>query len=345
MRGRRIVVPGPRQVSLEAFDLDEPLLPHEGLVRTRFTTVSPGTELSIYTAVDPGVHDPSSWCHYPFQPGYIAVGEVVAAGEGKRQSDHGHVRTGDVVFFFGKHASIQKVNTNGFLVPVPSEFDQSLVGLTRLATVAMTAVRTSSAAPGDVVVVIGLGLVGNLAAQLFTLAGIETVGVDLSERRMQLASRCGVAHVVHAGHDDVMARVHELTGGKGAHTVVEAIGDALVALQAAELAARQGEVILLGSPRAPYSVDVTPLLRHVHMRGVMLKGALEWLYPTLATEGARFSIEQNARYIFRLFREGKIHFAPLLTHILPPEQFQQGYEGLLHDKEEYIGVAIDWTSG
>lgn len=347
VHGRRVVVPGPRQVQLEAFDLDEhALLPHEALVRTRYSTISPGTELSIYTALDPGVHDPQSWCHYPFQPGYIAVGEVLARGDGgKRGSDKRELHVGDLIYFFGKHASIQKLNTNSFFLPVPKDADLTLIGLTRMATVAMTAVRTASAAPGDVVVVIGLGLVGNLAAQLFTLAGIETVGVDLSDYRIGLATRCGVSHVINPSHDNVKARVHDLTGGRGAHTVVDAVGDSRLVIQAAELAARRGEVILLGTPRASYETDVTKLLREVHMRGVALKGALEWLYPTLHSDDARFSIEQNARYIMGLLRQGRIHFAPLLTHILVPKEFQSGYEGLLNEKDSYTGVAINWADG
>lgn len=345
VRGRRIVVPGPREITLEAFDLDDShLQPDEAIVRTRYSTISPGTELSIYTALDPGVYDPKAWCHYPFQPGYIAVGEVIACGtEGQRRGDVRRCREGDVVFWFGKHASVQRVNLSGFLLPVPPELDLSVVGLTRMATVAMTSVRTASAAPGDVVVVVGQGLVGNLAAQLFSLSGAETIGVDVSERRLALAKRCGVTHTVNPRHEDQVARVLELTGGKGARTVVEAVGDPRLILEAPELVARHGEVILLGSPRASFEADVTPFLRHIHLRGVAIKGALEWLYPTLHSEDARFSIEDNARYVFHLFREGKIHLSPLLTHILAPEDFQRAYEGLLHEKDDYLGVAINWA--
>ena len=139
VRGRRVVVPGPREVTLEAFELDDSHLhPDEAIVRTRYSTISPGTELSIYTALDPGVYDPKAWCHYPFQPGYIAVGEVIACGtEGQRRGDVRRCREGDVVFWFGKHASVQRVNLSGFLLRVPADFDLSVVGLTRMATVAM----------------------------------------------------------------------------------------------------------------------------------------------------------------------------------------------------------------
>lgn len=344
MKGYRIVVPNVREIDFEEFEIDETRLEEdEFLVRNKYTMISPGTELSIYTGIDPEVYIPTSWCHYPFHPGYIGIGEVIKKGSKVKE-----VEVGDLVYYFSKHASISKIKTNianipNFYLKVPSGFDPRVVPIIRFATIALTSLRVSSLDSGDTVLVIGLGLVGNFATQLFKIAGAKVIGVDLSKKRIDLAKQAGIEILINPSEKDVKEEIMKLTDGRGVDIVVDAVGDSRIVTEYATLVKKMGEIILLGTPRAKYETDITPLLRIVHLNWVTLKGALEWCFPLYESIGSKFSYEKNSLYILELIKDKRLVIDGLITHIIKPQEFKEAYEGLLNRKDEYIGVLIDWS--
>jgi len=86
----------------EEIDIDS-LQADEILVRTSFSMISTGTELSGFYALSPRVYQKGAWNAYPWRPGYGVVGEVLQSGDAVSR-----FAPGDRVFFFGKHASLQK---------------------------------------------------------------------------------------------------------------------------------------------------------------------------------------------------------------------------------------------
>jgi threonine dehydrogenase-like Zn-dependent dehydrogenase len=180
---------------------------------------------------------------------------------------------------------------------------------------------------------------------LFRLAGAEVLGVDTSDFRLQKARACGLTRTVNPAREDWREAVMEWTGGKGVHATVEAIGKADLIAEGVQLTRRHGEVILLGSPRARVTMDVTPMLSRIHLQGITLKGALEWLYtiPPVDDANARVSLLENYRQIAGWIADGRLVTEPLLTHLLKPERCQEAYDGLDRRKEEFLGVVFDWT--
>ena len=342
MKGKRIRVPDRYEVRLEDFEIDDRTLRgSEVLLKTRCTLISPGTELAIYTALDKDVYKSGSWCHYPFSPGYISVGEVIRTGQ-----DVSEVSKGDMVFTYSNHASIARVDlarTICLKLPTDVVAEDSLFA--RAATIAMTALRVSSGELGDNVAVVGLGLVGNMAAQLFTLAGMDVIGIDLIGERLRIAENCGVRYTVNPNRVDVRERVVELTGGEGCEVTVEAIGNPRTIEICCQITKPLGEVILLGSPRDEYATDLTEILNYVHLwpRGCLtFKGAHEWRFPVHQVEGSKHSIERNTRIALDLISQGRLRIKELVTHVIRPEGIKEAYEGLLNRKDEYLGVVLDW---
>ncbi len=339
MKGYRIVVPGIREIKLEEFEIDEGcIMADELLVKNRFTMISPGTELSIYTGVEPEVYVPDSWCHYPFRPGYIGVGEVVGKGVNVKR-----VEVGDLIYYFSKHMSISKISNSDFYLKIPADIDLKLIPLTRFATIALTSLRVSSVSSGDIVVVIGSGLVGNFASQLFNISGAKVVSVDISDKRLELIRQAGINLTINSSRQNLKEEVMKLTNGKGVDIAVDAVGNSKVVVEASNLVKKMGEIILLGTPRAEYETDITPLLRVVHLNWVTLKGALEWCFPLYDSIGSKYSFEKNSYYIFDLIKEKRLVTDGLITHVIKPTEFKEAYEGLLNKKDEYLGVLIDWT--
>ena len=297
------------------------------IIETEYSVVSAGTELAIVRGVE-------NWAPLPWVLGYGSVGRVVrGASEGQR------------VFTYGEHARYSPAKN--LTLPVPEGMDPVQATFARMAGVSITALRLADATLGDAVAVFGLGLVGNLAAQLFALAGCEVIGIDLSAKRREQAAACGVAHVLSPG-DDLREQVRALTGGRLCRTVVEATGVPAVAAVAGALAGAGGEMILLGSPRGSFETDLVPFLNRTHLwqEGcVTIKGAHEWRFPTREDTRSfgHCSIENNVRVILRLIADGKLKTAPLLSHLASPADCVAVYDGLRSQPDTYLGVVFDWS--
>jgi threonine dehydrogenase-like Zn-dependent dehydrogenase len=336
MRAQKLVFTAPHELELQAFDFEaENLAPNEIAIRSHYTLISPGTELACFSGTE-------QWAKPPFTPGYAGCGEVIAVGSGVQG-----LGQGDLVFAYTPHAS--HVRAGAPMARLPEGLDTKLAPFARMAAVAITALRVGEAELGDTVAVWGLGLVGNLCAQLFTLAGCEVIGIDISPRRLALAQDCGVRHVVN-GAEDVVAAVRDLTGGRMCSTVVEATGLPPVCARAADVAGKLGEVILLGSPRGEYPADLTAFLNRIHLWQygcVTFKGAHEWRYPVSADpQGhAKHSLQRNIEILLGLIADDRLHVRQLLTHVLPPTEALAAYTGLRDKKDEYLGVLFDWGAG
>ena len=341
--GPGLVFVGERRCRVEDALVDEASLgPGEVLIEVDVSVISAGTEVANFTGLDPGTRVPGSWNFYPHRPGYGAIGRVVALGRPSIiQSEYTLEET----------ASSPSVATPRYAVADPAkrpvvplqagDDPQSLV-LARMASVSITALRTSANVQlGGRAVVLGLGLVGNFAAQLLQLAGMTVVALDPLEHRVGLAQANGLtAARLQAGSEKETV---EPILGHGADVVVEASGVPDAAATAIGLARDGGEVVLLGSPRGSFSGNATQMLSQVFRRGIHIIGALEWLLPLKSGPWqGRWSLYDDYLVLFDLFRRGKISTAGLVTEVAPPERAQEIYSRLA-DREPGLGaVLFDW---
>jgi len=228
---------------------------------------------------------------------------------------------------------------------VPAGVDSKLAVFAHLAFVSMTALRVSSAELGDYVAVIGLGLVGNLAAQLFQAQGSRVIGLDRLASRLEIARQCGVESLVDASTEDSILAVRRMTDGRGAEVVVEATGAPLAAFQGAQMAAPNGELVLLGTPRGSWEVDSVPLLRSVHNStpNLTIKGAHVYSAPELTSPYVKHSMERNGRICLELAARGKLRFEPVLSRVAKPSEAPQIYHALKENPGEFMGVVFDWS--
>jgi 2-desacetyl-2-hydroxyethyl bacteriochlorophyllide A dehydrogenase len=335
MQIQKIVIQEERQAACVTDRLKPALKPYELLIETESSFISAGTELAIYTALDPNVRVSGAWCAYPWLAGYANVGRVLEAGGAAG------IKPGTRVFSMGPHASAFVYDSRKLLAEIPADADAGEVAALRMAHVALTATDVATPGYNRWVAVLGLGMVGNLAAQLFRLLGAQVIGIDPAAKRRQLAERCGVRYTLeHADTDAINA----ITGGKLVHCTIDAVGNARVVQQAVSITANFGEVILLGSPRGKVEGDLNDLLYHVHYRWVSLKGALEWRVPSYHQLENEHSQLKKHQALMRWLEDGSLHIRPLISHRLSPTQISEAYEGLLHDKERYVGVVLEWQT-
>ena len=340
MRIREVVVTGQHQVELQTTDTDPPVLAaNELLIDTEYTFISSGTELANYTGREPKVFQKGAWCEYPWRSGYANVGIVRDVG-----ADVTRAAPGDRVFTYGRHASAIRYTQDRLVAPVREAVDPAVVAASRMAGVAMTAIVVAEIGTNPWVVVFGLGLVGNLASQMFRIQGCRVIGVDPVAERRKLAERCGIAHTVGGSAEAAQAEIQEITGGELGNITVDAVGHSSVVMQALRATANHGQLIILGSPRVSVHGDLTDLLSETHLRWITIRGALEWcvpMYPDIGNRTSQFGKQQT---IFDWMARGELQVEPLISHRLNPEQIKQAYDGLLNEPDVYTGVVLDWTA-
>lgn len=309
----------------------------EVMIRTVYSLISPGTELALYTGTHVGLHDPNnSFAKYPFYPGYALVGEIAAIGSGVRQ-----LAPGDLVYAAGKHASfnIMSVRNQAIwpIIRVNHATALENIPFARLAAIAMTAILQSEIRVGDTAVVLGMGIIGNMAAQLFSLMGAEVAAVDVVKERLQFAAQTGIQHTILSGEPgDVSEKLRAITGHGQADIVIEASGSPRLIVPALELVKYLGQVLALGSTRG--NVDLN-IYEYIHRKGVRFIGAHDDLQDRETFISSRFEV---TRYMIRLIDQGILKVKPLITHKLHYSEAQKGYDMLLNQQSQTVGVLLQW---
>jgi 2-desacetyl-2-hydroxyethyl bacteriochlorophyllide A dehydrogenase len=334
MKNKQIVFVAPWQVELQENTMtDVKIGEFEAFVKKRYSLISPGTELACLSGNE-------YWFQMPTVPGYACVSEIIEIGENVQE-----FKPGDIIFHYGGHSLYQVVPTNGIFLKVPEQVPLHWIPFTRMASVAMTSIRVSQIELGDQVAVTGLGLIGNMAAQLATLQGASVIGVDLSQQRLKIAEACGIDYTLQSD-DSVQDRIVDITHGRGVSTLIEATGIPQVVTDSLPWIGRLGELILLGSPRGVHQANMTELLNYCHLFNhgcITFKGAHEWRFPQEPDSFVKHSLARNSHIIFDLMKRNKLKIEPLISHTLRPEEAANAYAGLRSDKENYQGVIFDWS--
>lgn len=333
---KQIVFPEAFRVEYETKEYNLQSIPSDGVfIRTEYSLISPGTELAFYTGTHIDLNNPKNkWAKLPFYPGYASVGEVTAVG-----SSIQHVNPGQKVMALGHHATYDVIPySEESLIAVPDNIDLKLALFARLAEISSTALIHSRVQPGQSVVVIGMGLIGNLAAQLYALQGARVFGVDIDEQRLHIARETnGLTTILSKEGEDLPGKVMEKNGGHAPDVVVEATGNPALCNVALDLVREHGQVILLGSPRGSAEINI---YRNIHSKGVSLIGAhgnikgMDGL-PTSAV---------LLRYVMDLIANRQLVIEPLISHILPYDEAPHAYDMLYQHKDHALGIILDWSA-
>jgi len=325
MRVERLVFTARATCEVETIDLDERLGSQEVLIRNRVGLVSPGTELAIFTGEHRGFERPDHWAKYPWWPGYCSVGEVLAAGRNVTA-----VAVGDRVVHEGTHATFARQHA-ATIVKVPDGLADERAVFFKLLGIAAMPQLVSPVAFGERAVVVGLGMVGNLAAQLCREGGARSVhGADRSPGRLTVARACGIDTW------DVSSRsLAEHAATEPPEYVIEAVGLGATVRDAIRLAAPRGRVIILSSPRE--KVEIDPYF-DIHHPSKQVIGT---------HESARSRVERRPydANLFDLLASERVRVDPFVTHRIPfGASAQQAYVGLRDDPDHWMGVLLTYDS-
>jgi len=280
--------------------------------------------------------------------GYSCAGVVVAVGEGVTE-----FRVGDRVACAGagyaNHAELNWVPRN-LVVPVPAGVNLDEAAFATLGAIALQGVRQAAVSLGEVVVVIGLGLLGQLTVRLLRAAGVRAIGVDVSPERVALAEAAGAVGVLR--RDDVAERVRIETGGIGADAVIitaATSSDDPMRL-ACQLARQQGRVVVVGE--VPIQVPRSPAYeKELDIR--MSRSYGPGRYDPSYEEGGhdypvgyvRWTEGRNLGEIVRLLASGALEIRSLITHRYPFESAVEAYDTLTGEAgRSALGVVLEYPA-
>ncbi|ANT65155.1 bi-domain-containing oxidoreductase [Prosthecochloris sp. CIB 2401] len=178
----------------------------------------------------------------PLPLGYCNVGEVVAVGKGVTE-----FRIGDRVASNGPHAEYVLVPVN-LAAKVPDGVSDEEAAFTVIGSIALQGIRLLAPTFGETVVVVGLGLIGLITAELLRANGCVVIGFDFDEQKVAMAREKGVHAVNLSNGSDPVAVVQEMTGEIGCDGVIITASNSSdeIMHQAAEMSRKRGRIILVG---------------------------------------------------------------------------------------------------
>src|SRR5690242_18246388 len=279
--------------------------------------------------------------------GYSAAGIVAAVGE-----DVSEFQVGDRVACagvgFASHAEVLSVPKNLCVhLPESVSFESGAYGT--LGAIALQGVRLAELTLGESVVVIGLGLVGQLTVQLLKANGCRVLGLDLDHRRVSLAMELGVDKAL-VSNDEAAREIDTWTRGYGADAVL--ITAATDSNQPIELAARvsrlKGRVIVVGMtgmdiPRQPFFSRELKLIISMSYGPGRYDPEYEERGHDYPLPYVRWTEKRNIESFLELIADKRLNVERLTTHRFPITEADRAYQLISGElNEPNLGVVLNY---
>jgi alcohol dehydrogenase len=214
----------------------------------------------------------------------------------------------------------RKLHVSGTL-----SFDQ--LALVETLAIGCHAVDRGNPQPGESVLIIGSGPIGLSALEFVRVAGARSIVLDLNEARLDFCKKTmGVDHTILAKGDGTeFSQLAEITGGEGAHVVIDATGSHHSMGKALEFCAFAGRLVYVGITQQELQFPHAPVM---HRR-------------ELSILASRNALSRDFSRIIRLIEEGKINTAPWITHHARFEEMIEAFPTWLKPETGVIKAIVE----
>jgi predicted dehydrogenase/threonine dehydrogenase-like Zn-dependent dehydrogenase len=373
----KIIVQNFKTGALSVADAPRPRMPANGvLVRTTASLISAGTDRAVIGLAKKGyirkaldrpdlarkvinrARADGFWSAYkvvqnliaePVPLGYSLVGKVVGVGR-----EINEVSVGDRVACAGlghaNHAEYVSVPRNLF-VPVPDGVENEEAAYVTLGAIAAHGIRQADQQFGATVLVVGLGLLGQITAQLCRVAGYRVIGLDLDERKLELANRLAATSTFKPDDPNLSAAVAARTNGHGVDAVLLTVGvrnSGALFGQIAAFCRDRARVVVVGDVK----MDIERrryFEKELEIRQSRSYGPGRY-DPNYEERGqdypigyVRWTERRNMQAFLDLIADRRIDVKALTTHRFPVEQGTQAYELVTGASSELtIGIILTY---
>jgi len=344
---KRAILQGPRDFRVE--EVSEPKVESDGIIIRVKAVGLCGSELPLFERGLPeaAVKERGLEAVSMTMLGHEWSGEVVEVGANVTD-----MKVGDRVIQAGYGGFAEYYATRRRPLRLPDELSYEVGATVEPTGIAMGVVMNAEPEVGDTVVVLGGGMIGQAASQIFKAMGASKVILtDVAKNRLEAAKAVGIDMVINAAVEDPVEKVNEATSGLGADIVVDAAGSPAVFKQAFEIV-RGGalyQTLVRGiTPTLDRPVD--PMGGKVMMVASYHQPVNEWIPNILfmktvrvignwggRAKGRKTSMQEALEFV----RTGKVNTKPLITHEFPLDKINEAFEqGLKRDEAIKVLVKL-----
>lgn len=367
--------------SIDAIEVPPPILEGKGIiVRTAYSLISPGTEVSMILRARESKLDKIkrmmpeegviSYIKRKVKSGTLVKGakgvmSTLSMDSGKGFGNFmpiGYSSSGIVVCVDGgvrsagindkvacagaRHAGFNYVPQNLF-ARVEGGIDLKDAAFTTIGCIAMQGLRRANVARGDNVVVIGQGIVGQITTQLVRASGACSIVTDLSQWRLDLAKKLGADKIINASRQNCVEEVIKFTGGLGADKVIICASSASSGpiKDAIGMSRDRGRIVLVGN------VKIEIPREHFYEKELDFlisrsygPGRYDPLYERKGfdypPDAVRWTENRNMEEFIRLLCEKKVNVKDLITREYDVSDAREAYEDIIANPDTALGVLL-----
>jgi threonine dehydrogenase-like Zn-dependent dehydrogenase len=343
-----LVFTKPRTIDFEHVQ-DRSLETKEIRVQALYSGISAGTELTAYRGSNPYLS--KKWdeknrlflpSDSPSQPyplsgwGYEEVGEVIEIGPGVSK-----LQVGDIVYGTWGHRTHHILQEEYASQRIkPDGLDPILAIYSHIGPIALNGILDANIHVGETVAVFGLGVLGQVIAQLARLSGARVIGVDMLENRLELAKNLGaIEYGLNPQDGSPAEQIKQLTNGRGADITMEVTGSPKALHEAVRATAYSSQVVALGF----FQGEAQGLLlgeEFHHNRINLVCSQISNVDPALSYRWDRLRL---IRTIMDLQVKGSLNLRPVITHVIRFKQAAQGFQILDETPDQALQVVLDFT--
>ena len=306
-------------------------------VKTAFSTISIGTERANIIG-DPNINastPKTELVKFPRTVGYSSAGTVVSKGGNVTNVDIGD----RVVVFWGKHANYNIVPKENVVKIEDDSISFEEAAISFIATFSLAAIRKTRLEIGESLLVLGGGILGQIAVQLANVCGAAPlIAADPKESRRKLALENGADYVFDPYDEDFVKNVKKVSGG--VNVAIESTGKGSGLNCALDCMAKFGRVSLLGCTRDEnFTVDY---YRKVHYPGISIIGAHTNARPKIESYPGYYTHKDDIKTILKLNSLGRINFSRMISEVRLPYECNEVYSEIINNRDCPVVIQFDW---
>jgi predicted dehydrogenase/threonine dehydrogenase-like Zn-dependent dehydrogenase len=273
--------------------------------------------------------------------GYSAAGVVIACG-----ANVSHVKPGDRVACAAPHASLVVVGRNLCVrVPDAVSFDQAAYAA--VAAIALQGVRLAKVTLGDRVLVVGLGLIGQITVALLKAQGCAVFGTDVDASKVDLAKSFGADETALGAPRDLVSAFARGYGVDAAVITAATTSNEPIEF-AAEACRAKGRIVLVGVaglnlPRPLFFQKELEFTVSSSLGPGRGDAAYEEKGQDYPIGHARWTAQRNMEAVLDMIAARKLPVETLTTHRFPIEQASRAYELITRGEERYLGIELEYA--
>jgi threonine dehydrogenase-like Zn-dependent dehydrogenase len=346
--GELLTFSAPRQVTYETYD-DPPLAPDEMRIRTLFSGISAGTEMTQYRGTNPYLtkrwdadqrlflEDSATSLTYPIRNlGYEEVGEVIEVG-----SEVGDIAPGALVFGTWGHRTHHVANTDYVRPRLMPPGAEAIFGIfSHIGAIALNGIHDGQIRIGDTVAVFGSGVLGQIVAQAARNSGARVIAIDMHEARLACAKEMGAHMTLNAKTDKVAEAIKDLTGGRGADVCFEVTGATSALNEAIRAVAYSARVVAMGFFQGEAKGLYLGEEFH-HNRVNLVCSQISGVAPDISYRWNKMRLWQSA---VQLQADGLLNIQPLISHQAPFHDAARLFHLLDEQPEDVMQAVLEFPA-